>query len=150
MFRNKSILENAYGHSQAGHDEEPHVTSLKVYFGVFAALMVLTVVTVGVSLLGLPASAALTVAILVALVKASIVALWFMHLISEERFFGFILVSTVFFMALFFVLTLVDLSGRGATNIEETPEYWRSFSHVNSEKAQEAVVPVSPAPVELK
>jgi cytochrome c oxidase subunit 4 len=128
------------GHAASGghdHDEEPHVTPLKVYFAVFAALLVLTVVTVGVSLLGLPPVPSLIVAILVALVKASIVSLWFMHLISEERFYGFILVSTVFFMSLFFVLTLVDLSGRGATNIEETPSYWHKFSHENANKPKE-------------
>ena len=141
------ISSSSHGHAAHGsvgsQDDEPHVTPLPIYFGVFGALLVLTVVTVLVSLLGLPPVPSLIVAILVALVKASIVALWFMHLISEERFYSFILLSTVFFMSLFFVLTLVDLSVRGATNIEETPAYWQKFSH-------ESAQPPAAAPTETK
>lgn len=127
---NGSQDQLVHSSGEASSDEHAHhVMSIRGYLAVFGSLLVLTVVTVGVSLLGLPPVPSLIVALLVATVKASIVAIWFMHLISEKFFYSFILLSTVFFMGLFFVFTLVDLSSRGSTNIEETPAYWRSFSH---------------------
>jgi cytochrome c oxidase subunit 4 len=75
---------------------------VKVYITVFVALMVLTVVTVAVSYLHLPVAMAVTVALLVATVKGSLVACYFMHLISEKKLIYAVLVLT----ALFFVVLL--------------------------------------------
>ena len=58
---------------------------VRVYVMVFAALAVLTVVTVAISYLHLPTHYAIGIALVVATVKASLVALYFMHLISEEK-----------------------------------------------------------------
>jgi cytochrome c oxidase subunit 4 len=58
---------------------------VKVYVMVFVALGVLTIVTVGISYLELPTPWAITLAMLVATIKAGLVACYFMHLISEER-----------------------------------------------------------------
>ncbi len=58
---------------------------VKVYVMVFAALAVLTIVTVAISYLRLPTGYAIAIAMVVATVKASLVALYFMHLISEEK-----------------------------------------------------------------
>ncbi len=58
---------------------------VRVYVMVFSALAVLTVVTVAISYLRLPTGYAIAVAMVVATVKASLVALYFMHLISEEK-----------------------------------------------------------------
>ena len=58
---------------------------VRVYVMVFAALAVLTVVTVAISYLQLPTAYAIAIAMVVATVKASLVALYFMHLISEEK-----------------------------------------------------------------
>ncbi len=124
-FRKEVLQRSADDHSSG----EPHVLPLKVYFIVFASLMVLTVVTVGVSLLGLPPVPSIIAAILVAAVKATIVAVFFMHLIAEDKFYSVILVSTVFFMLLFFGLTLLDMDSRGFKNPEESLEYWQQFSH---------------------
>jgi cytochrome c oxidase subunit 4 len=132
------------GHDSATDDGAPHVTPLPVYYAVFGALLVLTVITVGVSLLGLPPVESFVVAMLVASVKAAVVALWFMHLISEKRFYSFILLSTVFFMGLFFVLTLVDLSSRDETAIEESHEYWMRYSH---ERPADQPLLTKPTPV---
>ena len=63
-------------------DIDRHV---RIYITVFAALMVLTLVTVGVSYLHLPVALAVTVALMVATVKGTLVACYFMHLISERR-----------------------------------------------------------------
>ncbi len=79
-------------------DIDKHV---KVYITVFVALMVLTLVTVAVSSLPLPLPMAVTVALLVATVKGSLVACYFMHLISEKKLILAVLgLTAVFFVAL--------------------------------------------------
>jgi cytochrome c oxidase subunit 4 len=79
-------------------DIDRHV---RIYVTVFAALMVLTVVTVAVSYVHLPLPMAVAVALLVATVKGSLVACYFMHLISEKKLIYAILALTfVFFIAL--------------------------------------------------
>src|SRR2546426_4826706 len=83
-------------HSAA--DIDRHV---RVYITVFVALMALTLVTVTISYLHLPLPIAVTVALLVATVKGSLVACYFMHLISEKKLIYAVLVLTgVFFVAL--------------------------------------------------
>lgn len=79
-------------------DIDRHV---RVYITVFVALMVLTIVTVAVSRLHLSVPVAVTVALLVATIKGSLVACYFMHLISEKKLIYAVLVLTaVFFGAL--------------------------------------------------
>ena len=79
-------------------DIDRHV---RVYITVFVALMVLTMVTVAVSYLHLSLPVAVTLALLVATVKGSLVACYFMHLIAEKKLIYAVLVLTaVFFLAL--------------------------------------------------
>jgi len=74
---------------------------VRIYITVFVALMVLTIVTVAVSRLHLPVHVAVSVALLVATIKGSLVACYFMHLISEKRLILAVLALTaVFFVAL--------------------------------------------------
>jgi cytochrome c oxidase subunit 4 len=74
---------------------------------VFVALLLLTAVTVLVSYVDLGLLNAV-VALLIAAVKASLVALFFMHLKSEDRLvWGFALVP-IAFLALIIFGTLVD------------------------------------------
>jgi len=82
-------------------DIDKHV---RVYILVFAALMALTIVTVAVSYLHLSVPAAIAVALLIATVKGSLVACYFMHLISEKKLiFAVLLLTVVFFAALLFL-----------------------------------------------
>ena len=79
-------------------DIDRHV---RVYITVFVALMVLTIITVAVSYLHLPLPIAVTVALLVATIKGTLVACYFMHLISEKKLIYAVLALTaVFFVAL--------------------------------------------------
>ncbi len=79
-------------------DIDRHV---RIYITVFVALMALTIITVAVSRLHLPLHVAVTVALIVATVKGSLVACYFMHLISEKKLIYAVLVLTaVFFVAL--------------------------------------------------
>ena len=79
-------------------DIDRHV---RIYITVFVALMVLTIVTVAVSRLHLSVPVAVTVALLVATIKGSLVACYFMHLISEKKLiYAVLIVTAVFFVAL--------------------------------------------------
>ena len=79
----------------------------RTYVTVYIALVLLTVVTVLVSYVNL-GMMNVVVALLIASVKASLVALVFMHLKSEDRLvWGFALVP-IAFLALIILGTLVD------------------------------------------
>ncbi len=86
---------------------------LRVYVMVFAALAVLTVVTVAISYLHLPTALAISVALVVATVKASLVAGYFMHLLSEEKVILYLLVLCAAFLVFLFVLPLGTETGNG-------------------------------------
>ena len=78
---------------------------VKVYITIFAVLAVLTIVTVAVSYLELNTAIAITLALIIASVKAGLVGSYFMHLISEKKMIHAILVLTaVFFFFLMFVV----------------------------------------------
>ena len=85
----------------AGHDPADIDRHVKVYITVFVALMILTVVTVAISRFHLSVPIAVTVALFVAIVKGSLVAGYFMHLVSEKKLILAVLALTV---AFFFVL----------------------------------------------
>ena len=90
-------------------DIDRHV---RVYITVFVALMVLTIITVAVSYLDLSVPIAVTVALFVATVKGSLVAGYFMHLISEKKLIYAVLVLTVvFFVALLALPVITHSSG---------------------------------------
>ena len=83
---------------------------VRVYITVFVALMVLTIVTVAVSYLHLPVPMAVAVALLVATVKGTLVACYFMHLISEKKLIYAVLVLTVLFFAVLLALPVLTHS----------------------------------------
>ena len=79
-------------------DIDKHV---RIYITVFVALLALTIITVAVSYLHLPVPMAVTVALIVATIKGSLVACYFMHLISEKKLiYVVLLITVVFFVAL--------------------------------------------------
>ena len=88
-------------------DIDKHV---RVYITVFVALMVLTVITVAVSYLDLAVPMAVTVALLIATVKGSLVAGYFMHLVSERKLIYAVLVLTVVFFVALLALPIFTVS----------------------------------------
>ncbi len=71
---------------------------VKLYLGVFAALLVLTAVTVGVAYIDLGHGANIGLALVIATLKASLVGFFFMHLKWERRsVYGLILLTFFFF-----------------------------------------------------
>jgi cytochrome c oxidase subunit IV len=88
-------------------DIDKHV---RIYITVFVTLMVLTIVTVAVSRFHLPIHQAVTVALLVAVIKGSLVACYFMHLISEKKVIYAVLGLTVAFFVALLALPVVTHS----------------------------------------
>lgn len=97
----------------AAPDHVPHVLPLKVYFGVFAMLIVFTVITVAVSYVDLGTTINLVVALLVAATKALMVATIFMHLAFDKKFNAIIISSSVLFLIVLVGITMSDTETRG-------------------------------------
>ncbi len=99
-------------HTAHGEGHHHHITPLSHYFAVFGALLVLTAVTVGIAQFDFGAANTL-IAMLVATVKASMVALIFMHLLYDDRLNSLTFMFGLLFVALFFIFVLSDVYSRG-------------------------------------
>ena len=89
-----------------------HVTSPKVYLLIFLALMVLTAVTVMVAFLDLgPLND--VVALTIAVFKATLVILYFMHVRHSSGFTKLVVVASFLWLIFLIGLTLSDYLTRG-------------------------------------
>lgn len=89
-----------------------HVLPLRIYMAVAGALMVLTVVTVVVSFVNLGGWNAVT-AVFIAALKASLVALFFMHLKYDKKINAIVFLAAILFLAIFLSFTFFDVLSRG-------------------------------------
>ena len=80
---------------------------IKTYVLVFVSLAFLTIVTVGISYLEVSVGMGITLALIVASIKGSLVACYFMHLIDEKVTIYWTLIATV---VAFLILIFVPLS----------------------------------------
>ena len=87
-------------------DIDRHV---RVYITVFVALMVLTIVTVAISRYHFPVPIAVTMALIVAIVKGSLVACYFMHLVSEKKLIYAVLALTAAFFVVLLALPVLTV-----------------------------------------
>ena len=96
------------------HAEHPshHVVPLKIYYAVFATLMVLTAVTVAVAYVDLGALNTVA-AIVIACFKAMIVVLYFMHVKYGTRLIKLTVVAGLYWMIILLGLTMGDYLTRG-------------------------------------
>jgi cytochrome c oxidase subunit 4 len=101
-------------HASMAHDHADIDKHVRIYIAVFVALMVLTIVTVGVSYLHLSVPIAVAVALLVATIKGALVACYFMHLISEKKLiYAVMALTVVFFVALLALPVLTTTNSYG-------------------------------------
>ena len=94
-------------HSPHPEEHIGHVMPLPVLAGVFAALLVLTVLTVTATWVDLGAWN-LAIALAIATVKAGLVVLYFMHLRYDHPFNALVFVTALLFLALFLGGALTD------------------------------------------
>jgi cytochrome c oxidase subunit IV len=76
------------------------------YMGIFWLLLVLTVVEVGITFLGLPKMLLASLLVILAVWKAALVAMYFMHLKFERKTLAMIAIVP-FVLCLFFILMLL-------------------------------------------
>jgi cytochrome c oxidase subunit IV len=89
-----------------------HIVPERIYFAVFAALLVLTATTVGVSFIDL-GDANVAVALIIAVVKATLVILFFMHLRYSTRLTWLTIGAALFWLSVMILLTMSDVVSRG-------------------------------------
>jgi cytochrome c oxidase subunit 4 len=82
------------------------------YLAVWAALMVLTATTWGLSTIHVPGGAGVAIALGIASVKGALVALFFMHLYDQRGPNRLVFVTALVFVALLVSLTLLDNATR--------------------------------------
>ena len=97
------------------HSEADHVKkSIRTYMMIGGALFIFTAVTVAVNQVHLAVPFAITVALIIAATKGSMVASVFMHLSHEKKWiYGALLLTLVGFMILVFVPLFTVLDGIG-------------------------------------
>jgi cytochrome c oxidase subunit 4 len=99
------------GHDMSAPGAQTHGSSVKAYFGVFAALMFLTALTVFAAFhhLGVWNT---PVALAIAVTKALLVALFFMHLKGSPKLTIFVVISSLLWLAFLVLITVSDYATR--------------------------------------
>lgn len=94
------------------------VSHNRIYFMVFGALMVLTVTTVTAGYVSFSVGAGITIALIIASVKGSLVAAYFMHLTNEQRIIYWILILAFLLLMVMFILFIsAFFDHTGSTNV---------------------------------
>ncbi|HKE86189.1 MAG TPA: cytochrome C oxidase subunit IV family protein [Vicinamibacterales bacterium] len=89
-----------------------HVSPKSTYYAIFGALMVLTIVTIAVAYQPL-GSWNFPVAISIAVTKATLVILFFMHAKYSSKLTKLFVATAFFFLAVLLGLTMTDVLSRG-------------------------------------
>ena len=108
--------------SNAHHDDDhdhgiSHVAPIKTLVGTWGILTVLTVLTVSATKIDLGSSANLGLAMAIAVLKATLVCMFFMHLRYDKLFHSILLIGGLLAGSLFVGFTLMDTSQYQQTNI---------------------------------
>jgi cytochrome c oxidase subunit IV len=107
-----SSATDTHDHAHDDGAVHSHISPTWFYAAIFVALLCLTVATVAQSYLDL-GGLNIALVILIASMKASLVATFFMHLKYDNKFHALIFISTIFFIGVFFAYTMNDTDRRG-------------------------------------
>lgn len=108
-------------------EHKHHITPLWIYLAVGGALLILTGLTIAAAQINFTALTGFSemnfvIAMTIATIKAVLVALFFMHLLYDSKFYLFSLLSAIATLMIFITLTLVDTQFRGHVNpVEALP-----------------------------
>ncbi len=95
-----------------------HIVAPKTYVLIFAALIALTITTVGAATIDLgPLNT--VVALVIAAIKASLVILFFMHVRYSKPLIGLVVFASLLWLGILIVLTMSDFMSR----------FWTPVSH---------------------
>lgn len=90
-----------------------HIVSVKVYIAIFFALMLGTAITVWAGLIDFPGPLNVIIALTIAVAKATLVVLYFMHVRYSSRLIWVVFASALFWLGILFALTFSDYWTRG-------------------------------------
>jgi cytochrome c oxidase subunit 4 len=93
--------------------DDHHIIPAKVYLRTLIALLVLTSITVGAAYIDMGSPMNIIVAMIIAVIKGSIVCLFFMGLKYDRPLNTVIFSSSVFFLFCFFLFVFIDVGTRG-------------------------------------
>lgn len=106
LAHNDPMVEVGHGHEQEAH-------SVRLYAMILGALLVLTVITVAASRIQFGSGMAnVIVALTIATIKASLVALYFMHLRYDRPLNAVIFCTSLAFLAIFLISCYTDQQTR--------------------------------------
>lgn len=112
MHENPSVAHSGQaGHSGSGHARH-HVVPPKVYLVIFGALMVLTAITVWAAFVGLADPWDDVVALSIAVTKATLVVLFFMHVKYSNRMTQLTVIAAIIFLVILLGITVTDFWAR--------------------------------------
>ena len=90
-----------------------HIVYPRVYVTIFFALLAGTGLTVLAAFRDFPGPLNAVVALTIAVVKATLVVLYFMHVRYSPRLIALVIAAGLFWLAIMFALTISDYSTRG-------------------------------------
>ncbi|HEY6178824.1 MAG TPA: cytochrome C oxidase subunit IV family protein [Kofleriaceae bacterium] len=112
-----SATPTADPHHDDDHHGLSHVAPIKVLVATGGTLLVLTLVTVLATKIDFGANINLAIAMAIAVVKATLVILFFMHLRYDRLFHSVVFVAALLAASLFVGFTLMDTNQYQQTNI---------------------------------
>ena len=94
-----------------------HIVPVKIYVAIFLALMAGTTLTVWAGLHDFPGQLNVVIALTIAVIKATLVVLYFMHVRYSSRLIWVVFTSALFWLVILFALTFSDYWTRGWLSI---------------------------------
>ncbi len=94
-----------------------HIVPLRIYVTIFLALLVGTALTVWAGIHDFPGQLNVIIALTIAVIKATLVVLYFMHVRYSSRLVWIVFASALFWLGILFALTLSDYWTRGWLSI---------------------------------
>lgn len=131
---------HSHDHDHDGH----HVMPLPILFGIFGALIFFTILTVAVGQFSL-GKWEILITMMIATTKATLVAVFFMHLKYDRPFNAMIFSFSLFFVALFLGIVLMDVGSYKEDLVAPEPAVSQSATETSEEAAAEGAA-TEPAP----
>jgi cytochrome c oxidase subunit 4 len=102
-----------HNEQQHNNDHSHHIVSYKEHFSTLIALLLLTLLTVSVSVFGADLrSLSVSTALLIATIKALVVAYYFMHLKYDLKLYRWLVLIVVLLFVAFLVITSIEYLNR--------------------------------------
>ncbi len=126
--KNSSSENSSSSNSDDHQNKDVHgLLPVKMYIVIFLVLLAMIFINIGISKLPITGFWITFALISVSIVQTILVAVFFMELIHEDKFYSFVFGSAILFMLLFFTITLGDLRGRDFFHKDEGVKVMRGI-----------------------